>query len=170
MKDFLETLSAYLDSLTELNIRLLAALREYQDLLVDGAPGNIEKATPIVDRLTNEVRRLEEERRKFVDGIFSANGWTESRNFSNIKARVEAEGVSDDDAVAFERATRSRSNLIEILAQVDAQNTLNMTLVGQGLTFAEVSFRTLLGSMNKQDGYGPSKSSEEGPSFLDAQV
>ena len=170
MLEFLNEVVRYLEGLADANQRLLAALKEYQDLLVSGKPEAIEKATPHVDRLTGEIRLLDEERRAFVDGYFLKMGWDGPRNFSALASRVMSCGVNDDEAAAFERANRARSSLIRALAEVDAQNSLNLTLIGQSMSFADISLRALLGCRDKPPTYGPSQSDDEGPSLLDRQA
>jgi len=170
MLKFLSEITSYLESLAEANVRLHAALKEYQNLLVMGETDAIAKATPHLDRLTIEIRRIDENRRAFVDDFFLKMGWDGPRNFSSIAEHVKAHGVNDDEAAAFERARIARAKLIEALAQVDAQNSLNMTLVGQSMSFAEISLRAILGCHDKPSTYGPSDSDGDGPALLDAQA
>jgi hypothetical protein len=171
MNEFLSEVAIYLESLAESNLRLLAALKEYQDLLVTGEPEAIEKATPVVDRLTIEIRRLDESRRAYVDDFFIKHGWNGSRNFSSIMEHVLMRGVNDEEAAAFERCKYARTRLIQALAEVDAQNSLNLTLIGQSMSFAELSLRALLGCHDKPQTYGPSDNDDDdGPSLLDAQA
>ena len=170
MLDFLNRTTEYLEKLTEANRNLLKALREYQAVLVSGKPEEVEKATNLVDRLTSAVRILDEERRIFVDRFFVSRGWNGPRNFSAISERVKESGVNDDEAAAFDRAARARMGLIEVLAETDAQNSLNLTLIGQSMNFAEVSIRALFGCNDEPTVYGPDKGEEHGPSILDAQA
>lgn len=171
MHEFLSEVASYLEGLADANRRLLAALKEYQDLLVTGEPEAIEKATPHVDRLTIEIRRLDETRRAYVDDYFVKNAWTGPRNFSSIMENVLAYGVNDEEAAAFERCNSARSRLIQALAEVDAQNSLNLTLIGQSMSFAELSLRALLGCHDKPPTYGPDDRDDDGgPSLLDAQA
>ena len=170
MLEFLSTLTKYLEDLCDANERLLSTLRKYQSLLVSGESSTIEKATPQVDRITSEIRRLDENRRIYVDDFFRSREWDGPRNFTAITSRVMESGVNDEEAAMFERAQKSREKLIELLIEVDAQNSLNITLVGQGLSFAEISLRALLGANDKPVTYGPKGESDEGPSFLDAQA
>jgi hypothetical protein len=171
LHEFLTAVTCYLEDLTAANTRLLDALNKYQDLLVQGDTASIEKATPRLDRLAGEIRVLDEKRRAYVDDYFTCHGWDGPRNFSAIANRVRELGVSDDEALAFERASVARMKLIEILAQVDARNSLNLTLIGQGMSFAEVSLRALLGMDSETSSYGPAEDgNEDGPSLLDAQA
>ncbi len=166
--EFLQKVTEFLYELTEANRKLLNGLKAYQDLLIEGDNADLERATPRLDRLTGEIRCLDEERRAFVDAYFLNCGWDGPRNFSAIREKIRQSGVTDEEAAAFERASRARAMLIEALSEVDAQNSLNITLIGQGLSFAEVSLRALLGCNEKQVGYGPDDETGEGPSFLDA--
>jgi len=170
MLEFLTDVGTYLEQLTEANVRLLGALKEYQELLVLAETDVIEKATPHIDRLTGEIRTLDEKRRNYVDNFFRKKGWAGSRNFTSIAEHVKDEGVSDEEACAFEKANMSRSRLILALAEVDAQNSLNLTLIGQSMSFAEISLRALLGCGDKPSTYGPSQDSDDGPSLLDEQA
>jgi len=171
LHEFLTAVTCFLDDITDTNRKLLDALNHYQDLLVQGDTNSIERATPVLDRLAGEIRVLDESRRAYVDDYFLQRGWSGPRNFSAISDRVRNSDVSDDEAAAFERASIARMKLIEILAEVDAQNSLNMTLIGQGMSFAEVSLRALLGMDNSTPTYGPPEGgNEEGPSLLDAQA
>jgi hypothetical protein len=170
MLEFLTDVGTYLEQLTEANVRLLGALKEYQELLVLGETEAIERATPYIDGLTGEIRTLDEHRRAYVDNFFKEKGWNGSRNFSSIARHVEHEGVTDEEACAFERAGKARSRLILALAEVDAQNSLNLTLVGQSMSFAEISLRALLGYNDQPSTYGPSADTDDGPSLLDEQV
>lgn len=170
MLDFLDTVSNHLENLCHANQNLLRALKEYQKLLISGENESVGRATPHIDRLTSQIRRLDEDRRLFVDDYFVRNGWEGARNFSAIADHVRSAGVADDEAAAFERCQNARARLIAVLAEVDAQNSLNLTLIGQGLNFAEVSLRTLLGVEENHSTYGPGEMADEGPSFLDAQV
>jgi hypothetical protein len=170
MIEFLDQVTDYLLKLCEANRKLLAALKDYQKLLVEGDPGTIERATPKLDRLTGAIRSLDETRRAFVDDYFNQRGWDGVRNFTAIAEHIKATEVTDEEAAAFERLTESRVRLIEILAEVDAQNSLNLTLIGQGMSFAEVSLRALLGFDSNPSTYGPSDGAEDGPSLLDARA
>jgi hypothetical protein len=171
MLEFLNTVTLYLERLVEANKRLLAALKEYQELLVTGELNAIETATPYVDRMTNEIRRIDEDRRAYVDHFFMEVGWNGPRNFTAITEYVSSKGVNDDQAMAFEQAKEARAKLIQALAEVDAQNSLNITLIGQGLSFADLSLRAILGCTDRPSTYGPSDCDEDdGPSLLDAQA
>jgi hypothetical protein len=170
MIEFLNEVADYLESLTEANRKLLVALKDYQELLVTGEPRAIEQATPRLDRLTGDIRCLDERRRAYVDDFFNVRGWNGVRNFSAIAERVMASEVNDEEAAAFERLKDARTNLIAVLAEVDAQNSLNITLIGQGMSFAEVSLRALLGLEDNPTTYGPSDGGEDGPSLLDARA
>lgn len=168
--DFLVDVTGYLDELTVRNRNLLDALTTYQKLLVGGESADIERATPAIDRLAGGIRCLDEKRRVCVDDFFVRMGWDGPRNFSAISERVLRNGVTDEEAAAFEQASRARMELIRVLAEVDAQNSLNMTLIGQGMSFAEVSLKALLGVEKDQSTYGPSEGEDDGPSLLDAQA
>jgi len=170
MLGFLAGVENYLVELTDANETLLTALNEYQNLLVEGNTSAIEKATPALDRLAGKIRILDEKRRAFVDSFFVQKGWNGPRNFSSIAEHVKNAGVTDEEAAFFERASVARMKLIEVLAEVDAQNSLNLTLIGQSMTFAEVSLRALLGLDNKPATYGPTEPGEDGPSLLDRQA
>jgi len=170
MFGFLERVAEYLRELTQLNLKLLGALTEYRRLLIEGATDAIERATPKLDRIAGEIRVIDEKRRMFVDSYFTAHDWNGPRNFSAISERVRESDVSDEEAAAFERASRARMELISVLAEVDAQNSLNLTLIGQGMSFAEVGLKALLGLERNPSTYGPTEGAEEGPSFLDAHA
>ncbi|MCX6645793.1 MAG: flagellar export chaperone FlgN [bacterium] len=168
--EFLDGLNNYLVELTETNRDLLSVLKKYQKILVQCDTKTIEKATPGLDRLAGQIRMIDEKRRQYVDSYFSSRGWDGPRNFSALADRIKNTGVTDEQAAAFDRTASSRMDLIEILAEVDAQNSLNITLIGQGLSFAEVSLKALLGFENDKSSYGPSNDPDNGPSFLDAQA
>jgi len=171
MLEFLTGVAEYLEALIDANHDLLYRLVEYQKVLVAGETDEIEHATPGVDRLAGKIRIIDEERRVFVDNYFREKGLTGPRNFSAISEKVMEIGVTDEESIAFERAKTARMKLIEVLAEVDAQNSLNITLIGQGMTFAEASLRALLGFDNRPESYGPASDDEdEGPSLLDAQA
>ncbi len=168
--EFLTGLADYLGELTEANMRLLSALDDYQILLVKDDTSSIEQASPHLDRLTGEIRCLDEARRVYVDDFFRKQNWDGPRNFTAIKERLSESGVTDDEATAFERMSKARAELIEALAEVDAQNSLNITLIGQSLSLAEISLRALLGCDEKKMDYGPEGDAEDGPSLLDAHA
>ncbi len=168
--EFLSGVTDYMERLAQANGKLLENLRAYQDVLVKGENDPIEKATPALDRLAGQARCIDEERRAFVDDFFAHMGWSGPRNFSAIAEKVRKIGVSDEEAMAFEAASRARMRLIEVLAEVDAQNSLNLILIGQGLTFADVSLRALLGLEKNRSAYGPSNPTDDPPSLLDAQA
>jgi len=168
--EFLERVNQYLEELTDANRNLLKILKNYQDLLVQGENESVEHATPRLDRAAGQIRMLDEARRLYVDGFFKQMGWTGARNFSAIEEKVMALGVTDEEALAFNRALQSRMVLIGMLAEVDAQNSLNLTLIGQGLSFAEVSLRALLGFGDNPNTYGPDDPGNDGPNFLDARA
>lgn len=170
MLEFLNQLTVFFYELIEANKRLLAALNDYQQLLVTGKTDAIEKATPQLEQITHEIRRLDEKRKEFVDEFFQQKGWEGPKNFSSIVELVKAEGVNDEEALAFEKARNARGELIEVLARVDAQNSLNITLIGQSMSFAEISLKAILGFNDKPSTYGPSDDSDKGPSLLDAQA
>jgi hypothetical protein len=170
MLDFLNGVAGYLEELTQANRNLLVSLKDYQKLLVGGETLDIERATPKVDRLTGKIRILDETRRQFVDSFFQNRGWEGPRNFTAISEKVKQSGVTDEEAAAFDRVVKARAGLIDALAQVDAQNSLNITLIGQGLSFAEVSLRALLGCDDRKSGYGPDDETGDGPSLLDARA
>jgi hypothetical protein len=163
-------LTGFLHELVEANTKLLSELTEYQKTLVTGDIGDIERATPKLDRVAGKIRFLDEERRAFVDEYYLLRGWDGLRNFSSLSIWIKEVGVTDEEAAAFERAIDARMKLIEVLAEVDAQNSLNITLIGQGMSFAEASLKALLGFDNNPPTYGPSASDEDGPSLLDAQA
>jgi hypothetical protein len=168
--DFLVKVSEYLEELSDLNSKLLDVLKAYQRHLVSCETDTIEKSTPGLDRFAGEIRLLDERRRAFVDDFFISHGWTGSRNYSGISDHIRRHGVSDDEAAAFERVSQARMKLIRILAEVDAQNSLNITLISQGMSFAEVSLKALLGFDSNPLTYGPDDMGEDGPSILDAQA
>jgi hypothetical protein len=171
LHEFLTAVTCFLVEITDTNRKLLDTLNHYQDLLVEGKTDSIERATPGLDRLAGEIRILDEKRRAYVDEFFLQRGWTGPRNFSAIAERIKTSGVSDDEAAAFERASFARMKLIEILAEVDAQNSLNLTLIGQGMSFADLSLKALLGMDENTSTYGPAEGgNEDGPSLLDAQA
>lgn len=170
LKEFLTGLNDYLVELTEANRELLRILKKYEKLLVQGETEKIEKGTPGIDRLAGKIRVIDETRRIFVDDFFNAQGWDGPRNFSALALKIKIMGVSDDEAAAFDRAAASRMDLIEILAEVDAQNSLNITLVGQSLSFAELSLKAIFGFDTRKSTYGPQNDPESGPSLLDAQA
>ncbi len=170
MLHFLMGVTEYLNDLTQANRKLLEALKKYQNMLVEDDTDLIEHATPGLDRIASEIRIIDEKRRAFVNDFFIQRGWNGPRNFSAIADHVSETGVSDNEAAAFERVSQARMELIQVLAEVDAQNSLNLTLIGQGMNFAEVSLKALLGLDNNPTTYGPSDGGEEGPSFLDAQA
>ena len=168
--EFLDRVTTYLEELTDANIKLLQSLKSYQDLIVEGENESIEHATPRLDRSAGQIRILDEQRRAYVDDYFQSHGWDGPRNFSAIEERVMSLGVSDDESIAFERAAHARMVLIEILAEVDAQNSLNLTLIGQGLSFAEVSLRALFGFGENPATYGPDDHGNDGPTLFDTQA
>ena len=170
LHEFLVGVADYLEELARRNRKLLDALHDYRKLLVAGKTSEIERATPLLDRLAGEIRCLDETRRAFVDDYFIQEGWSGPRNYTTITERIREIGVTDEEAAAYDRVSRARLELIEVLAEVDAQNSLNLTLVGQGLSFAEVSFRALLGLDRTPSTYGPSEGDDDGPSLLDAQA
>jgi hypothetical protein len=170
MLEFLERVARYLEELTEANRRLLDALGGYQKLLIAGESLAIEKATPALDRHAGRIRRLDEERRAFVDDFFIQRNWNGPRNFSAISEHVSEAGVTDEEAAAFEKAAAARMKLIGTLAEVDAQNSLNLILIGQGMSFAEAGLRALLGLDRDPSTYGPGMPTEDGPTLLDAQA
>lgn len=168
--EFLNGMNAFLVELTDANRELLKALKEYQEVLVRGDTGTIEKATPGLNRIAGKIRVIDENRRLYVDEFYTIKGWDGARNFSALAEKIRQIGVTDDEGAAFDRAASSRMALIEILAEVDAQNSLNITLIGQSLSFAEVSLKALFGYENDKSTYGPSDETESGPSILDAQA
>jgi hypothetical protein len=170
LHEFLVEVSSYLDELARRNRILLDALGKYQALLVSGESHEIERATPPIDRLAGEIRCLDEKRRAYVDDFFNEMGWDGPRNFTAMSDHVKEIGVTDEEAAAFDQASRARMELIRVLAEVDAQNSLNLTLIGQGMSFAEVSLRALLGLDKDPSSYGPSEGEDDGPSLLDAQA
>jgi len=168
--DFLDTTTLYLEELTDANRKLLLTLKDYQDLIVNNDNNSIENSTPMLDKAAGKIRALDEDRRAYVDSFFKLMGWDGPRNFSSIGEKVMSHGVTDEEALAYNRAAQARMTLIGILAEVDAQNSLNLTLIGQGLSFAEVSLRALFGFGDNPATYGPDDHGNDGPTLLDAQA
>jgi hypothetical protein len=170
MLEFLNRVNDYLEELIEANRELLGILNEYQKVLVKGDTDEIEKSTPALDRHAGKIRMIDEKRRAYIDEFFLSRGWDGPRNFSAISNNVSEIGVTDEEGAAFERTASSRMSLIEVLAEVDATNSLNITLIGQSMSFAEVSLKALLGFQTETTTYGPSIECDDGPSLLDAQA
>jgi len=170
MLEFLTILASHLDELKETSQELLEVLNEYQSFLVEGNLAKIEEITPRIDKLAGKVKLLDNSRKQLIEEFFERMGWTGPKNFSSLAKLISSKEISDEEAAAFERVKRSREELIKVLAEVDAQNSLNITLINQAMSFADVSLRMLLGAESGAETYGPKGEENAGPSFLDAQV
>lgn len=161
-------LSSIFRELINAHKRLSACALELRDALVACDHELIERLTKENERISAEVRRLENKRISFL----RETGIDDNRaaSFSALEEVLAGVQLTEDEQKAFEDLKDLRAELAKEIHQADHHNQLNLTLAGQALEFHEFCLQLLMNaSSGDVTGYtpkGPSRP-EKDTSFID---